>query len=55
MFEKFEAEANVKWDFEAITDKVFASQRSRRVVWNALKEGEFTSWDFDPIDNGRRK
>ncbi|KAH8661718.1 alkaline-phosphatase-like protein [Ilyonectria robusta] len=38
-FEKFEAEANAKWDFEAITDK----------------EGEFTSWDFDRVDDGRRK
>ncbi|KAH6977083.1 alkaline-phosphatase-like protein [Ilyonectria robusta] len=54
-FDNFEAEANAKWDFEDITNKVFASQRSRRVVWDALKEGEFTSWDFDPIDDGRRK
>ncbi|KAG3176438.1 hypothetical protein PC129_g25552, partial [Phytophthora cactorum] len=54
-FENFEPEDKAKWDFDAITDKVFASQRSRRVVWDALKEGEFTSWDFDPVDDGRKK
>jgi choline-sulfatase len=55
MFEKFDAEAKAKWDFDSITKQVLQSQRSRRVVWDALKEGTFTSWDFDPIDDGRMK
>ncbi|KAL2210570.1 sulfatase [Sarocladium strictum] len=55
MFEKYDAEAMAKWDFDAITAQVFQSQRSRRVVWDALKEGQFTSWDFDPNDDGRQK
>lgn len=54
-FESFEAEAKAKWDFDEITAKVFASQRSRRVVWDALKLGEFTSWDFNPVDDGTKK
>lgn len=55
VFDKFEAEAKAKWDFDSITAQVLQSQRSRRVVWDALKEGIFTSWDFNPIDDGRMK
>ena len=51
----FEEEAKARWDFEAITQKVLTSQRTRRVVWDALKQGEFTSWDHNPIDDGRQK
>jgi choline-sulfatase len=54
-FAKYDAEAAERWDFDAITARVFESQRSRRVVWDALKIGTFTSWDFDPIDDGRQK
>ncbi|GAO17197.1 hypothetical protein UVI_02057610 [Ustilaginoidea virens] len=50
---KFEAEAEARWDFDAITAQVLQSQRSRRLVWDALREGSFTSWDFDPVDDGR--
>ena len=35
----FRAEALQKWDFEAITQEVLASQRRRRFVWGALKTG----------------
>jgi choline-sulfatase len=55
VFEKFEAESKAKWDFDGIITKVFASQRARRLVWEALREGEFSSWDFDPVDDGRKK
>lgn len=55
MFEKFDAEASAKWDYASITKQVFHSQRTRRVVWEALKVGAFTSWDHDPIDDGRQK
>ncbi|KOS23444.1 Choline-sulfatase [Escovopsis weberi] len=54
-FESFEAEAKAKWDFDAITEEVLLSQRNRRMVWDALKLGAFTSWDFDPVDDGRQK
>jgi choline-sulfatase len=55
VFEEYTAEARAKWDFDAITAQVLQSQRSRRVVWDALKRGTFTSWDHDPIDDGRMK
>ncbi|KAI0096902.1 choline sulfatase [Nemania sp. FL0031] len=54
-FEKFEAEAKTRWDFEAITQSVLMSQRTRRLVWDALKVGKFDPWDYNPIDNGTNK
>ncbi|KAK3393708.1 alkaline-phosphatase-like protein [Podospora didyma] len=55
IFEAFEAEAKERWDFEKITEDVLQSQRKRRLVWTALKKGHFTSWDFNPQDDGREK
>ncbi|KAF7551397.1 hypothetical protein G7046_g7741 [Stylonectria norvegica] len=55
VFHDFEAEAHAKWDFDAITEQTLTSQRARRVCWDALKVGEFTSWDFNPIDDGTKK
>ncbi|KAI0910355.1 choline sulfatase [Ustulina deusta] len=54
-FEKFEAEAKTRWDFESITQSVLLSQRTRRLVWDALKVGKFDPWDYNPIDNGTNK
>jgi len=51
----FRTEAAQKWDFPAITQAVLDSQRRRRFVWGALKTGKFTSWDHNPIDDGREK
>ncbi len=55
VFDAFEAEARGRWDFEQITKDVLLSQRRRRFVWSALKQGHFTAWDFNPDDDGRRK
>lgn len=55
VFEAFEEEARQRWDFDAITKEVLQSQRQRRLVWGALKRGQFTSWDFNPQDDGREK
>ncbi|KAF8847309.1 choline-sulfatase [Acephala macrosclerotiorum] len=51
----FQNEAKAKWDMKAITDSVLVSQRQRRLVWSALKTGKFTSWDYNPNDDGREK
>ncbi|CAG8977631.1 hypothetical protein HYALB_00012919 [Hymenoscyphus albidus] len=53
--EAFVAEAKAKWDMKKITSDVLVSQRQRRLVWAALKQGHFTSWDHNPIDDGREK
>ncbi|OAA73544.1 sulfatase [Cordyceps fumosorosea ARSEF 2679] len=55
VFDKYEAEAKARWNFTEITENVLASQRSRRLVWDALKLGKFTSWDHNPDDDGREK
>ncbi|ROT42318.1 choline-sulfatase [Sodiomyces alkalinus F11] len=52
---EFNAEARERWDFDAITEQVLVSQRKRRLVWSALTKGSFTSWDFNPDDDGRVK
>lgn len=55
VFDAFEEEARGRWDFETITETVLLSQRKRRLVWSALQKGHFTSWDHNPIDDGREK
>lgn len=55
VFDSFEEEAKARWDFEEITERVLLSQRKRRLVWSALRKGHFTSWDHNPIDDGREK
>lgn len=55
VLEAFRTEALAKWDFAAIAQSALDSQRRRRFVWKALKMGKFTSWDHDPVDDGREK
>jgi len=57
VFKSLEAEANAKWDFGTITDNVLVCQRQRRLVWSALQQGRFESWDWkgDSRDDGRLK
>jgi hypothetical protein len=51
----FRDEAQKKWNFSQITEDVHKSQRQRQLVWHALKQGTFTSWDYNPNDDGREK
>lgn len=55
ILEAFRQEAEEKWNFKKLTSDILLSQRQRRFVWAALKEGKFTSWDYNPIDDGREK
>ncbi|KAI9745405.1 MAG: hypothetical protein M1818_000939 [Claussenomyces sp. TS43310] len=55
VLEAFQRESSGKWDFAKITEDVLVSQRQRLFVWGALKQGKFTSWDFNPDDDGREK
>lgn len=47
----FVKEAEERWDFKKLHAQVLKSQRSRRVCWDALQEGRFTSWDYQPPRN----
>lgn len=55
VFAAFEKEAGERWDFGDITQKVLTSQRQRRFVWDALKIGEFDSWDYNPPRDGKNE
>ncbi|EXJ88524.1 choline-sulfatase [Capronia coronata CBS 617.96] len=55
VFKAFEAEANKKWDFKKITEDVLICQRQRRLVWSALTQGRFESWDWKGHEDGRTK
>lgn len=54
-FEKFDAEAKARWNFDAITQSVLLVQRQRRLVWSSLQKGKFTPWDYNPPDDGTNK
>ncbi|MFV3412940.1 choline-sulfatase [Pseudomonas nitroreducens] len=42
-------EARARWDVSAITERVLASQRRRRLVADALTRGTLKSWDHQPM------
>ncbi len=44
----FVEEAEERWDFKKLHAQVLKSQRNRRVCWDALQRGRFTSWDYQP-------
>ena len=53
VFSAFVNEANTRWDFKAIHDQVLKSQRQRRICWDALKQGRFEPWDYQPKEDAR--
>jgi hypothetical protein len=55
ILDDFTKEAHAKWDFEKIAEDVRRSQHRRRFIWKALKQGKFTSWDYNPPDDAREK
>ena len=44
-----------QWDYEAIDRKIRASQKERLFVQEALLNGKWTSWDYQPIVDASRK
>jgi len=44
-----------RWDSAAINEQVLASQRARRVITDALLEGEQTAWDYQPFSDASRR
>lgn len=50
---RLRAEIESRYDLGGIEDHVLASQRSRRLVAEALRVGHVRHWDFEPtVDNG---
>ena len=54
VYRLFVKEANDKWNFKAIHEQVLKSQRERRLCWDALKQGRFESWDYQPKEDARQ-
>ncbi|SPO30804.1 probable choline-sulfatase [Ustilago trichophora] len=46
VLEGFEMEAHQRWDMAKITQDVLMVQRRRRFVFSSLKQGAWTSWDY---------
>ena len=55
IFQHFMIMARNRWNFDAIHSEVLKSQRTRRLCWDALKEGRFESWDYQPKEDARNK
>jgi choline-sulfatase len=43
-----EAEVRERWDPQALYQAIVASQRTRRVAWEALAHGRRTPWEWTP-------
>jgi choline-sulfatase len=44
----FEAEVRERWDPQALYQAIVASQRTRRVAWEALAHGRKAPWEWNP-------
>lgn len=53
--QSFYDEMQSKWDLEAIHADVLASQKRRRLIDRALREGKHTPWEFEPRQNAANK
>jgi choline-sulfatase len=51
----FYEQVMAQWDISQLHEQVLASQRRRRLVDAALRNGRHTPWDFQPIDDASQK
>ena len=49
------AEVERRWDLEALAREVLKSQQRRRLVYEALRCGRYTPWDFQPLRAASRQ
>jgi choline-sulfatase len=50
----FRAEVARRWDMPALHAEVIASQQRRHLVYDALRSGRYTPWDFQPVRDASR-
>jgi choline-sulfatase len=48
---RFRAAADARWDLARFDAEVRESQAQRWVVYEALRQGAYTPWDFEPRQN----
>jgi choline-sulfatase len=51
---EFLAEVAQRWDMPALHAQVLASQQRRHLVYDALRAGRYTPWDFQPTRDASR-
>jgi choline-sulfatase len=51
---EFRAEIARRWNLGAIHAEVLASQQRRHFVYEALRQGRYRSWDFQPLRDASR-
>ena len=51
---EFRAEVAQRWDLPALHAAVIASQQRRHLVYDALRKGRYTPWDFQPMRDASR-
>ncbi len=51
---EFRAEVARRWDLPALHAAVVASQQRRHLVYDALRKGRYTPWDFQPVRDASR-
>jgi choline-sulfatase len=51
---EFRAETMRRWDMPALHAAVIESQRRRHLVYEALRLGRYTPWDFQPVRDASR-
>ena len=52
---QFRAEIAARWDLQRLRADVIASQRRRRFVAAALRQGTQAAWDFQPVRDARQQ
>ena len=52
--EQFLAEVAGRWDLPTLHAEVIASQKRRHLVYEALRKGRYTPWDFQPHRDASR-
>ena len=50
----FCAEVAERWDLKMLHESVLLSQRRRHLVYEALRQGRFEPWDFQPVRDASR-
>ena len=51
----FRAEVAARWNLDAVTQRVLASQRERHFITAALRNGKFTPWEYTPPRDGTQE
>jgi len=52
---EFTVETARRWDMPALHAAVVASQQRRHLVYEALRSGRYTPWDFQPLRDASRR